>query len=136
MKKALFVLFLLPVIMFAQNSIKVSVDNVTNSNGNISIAVYNNEQGFLKFDQVLMSKSVKAKKGITVINLTDLPSGTYALAIFHDENANEKLDANFLGIPKEPLGFSNAKMKTFGPPSYKECSFTLDSDKEITVAIK
>jgi len=46
------------------------------------------------------------------------PKANYAMAIFHDENENDKLDTNWLGIPKEPISaFSNAKLKTFfGPP--------------------
>jgi uncharacterized protein (DUF2141 family) len=114
----------------------VIVENVSNSNGNVSIAVYNNEHGFLEFNHVFLSNSSKAIKGITVVNLAHVPTGTYALAVFHDENSNEKLDTNFFGIPKESVGFSNSKMKTFGPPSFKECSFRIDSDKEIIVTIK
>jgi uncharacterized protein (DUF2141 family) len=31
----------------------------------------------------------------------DIPPGTYALAVVHDENMNGKLDTNWLGIPTE-----------------------------------
>tara|TARA_R110000868_G_scaffold82956_5_gene234009 strand:- start:6902 stop:7312 length:411 start_codon:yes stop_codon:yes gene_type:complete len=136
MQKLLLGLLFLPVFLFSQFTLTVHVGNVKTSSGNISIAVYDNEQGFLEFDHVLKSNTGKAKKGITTVELSDLPQGLYALAVFHDENENGHLDTNFLGIPKEAVGFSNAKMKTFGPPSYKECSFLVDSNKDLTVNFK
>jgi len=68
-----------------------------------------------------------------MMHITDLPAGEYALAIFHDENNNGKLDTNWLGIPKEKVAFSKAKMKTFGPPKFKECAFKMSSDHEIHI---
>ncbi len=136
MRKGLFLLLLLPVFSFCQNTLHVSVEGVKTSNGNISVAVYDQEDGFLKFDKVFKSKSATAEKGKTTVIINDLPEGTYALAAFHDENTNDELDTNFIGIPKEPLGFSKGKMKTFGPPSFDECSFKLTSDHSISVPIK
>tara|TARA_R110000796_G_scaffold37722_4_gene95157 strand:+ start:22621 stop:23049 length:429 start_codon:yes stop_codon:yes gene_type:complete len=136
MKKILLVFLFFPLLIFSQNKVTVHVENVKTSSGNIHIAVYNNAKGFLKFDHVLKSCTTEALKGTTVLVLNDLPSGTYAIAAFHDENINAKLDTNFIGIPKEQVGFSNSKMKTFGPPSFKECSFELDRDKDILITIK
>ena len=120
----------------AQFNLTVTVENVTSNDGKISVAVYNSSEGFLKFDKVFKAGSEPSKKGSTEVVLKDLPEGTYAVAAFHDQNANGELDTNMLGIPKEPLGFSKGKMKTFGPPSFAECSFNLSSDQAITVPIK
>jgi uncharacterized protein (DUF2141 family) len=49
----------------------------------------------------------------------DLPAGEYALSAFKDDNGNGKLDANPLGMPIEPYGFSNDAAGSYGPPSYK-----------------
>jgi len=46
-----------------------------------------------------------------------------------------KLDTNFLGIPKEPYGFSNNPSTLFGPPSFKKASFVLHLETKI-VTIK
>ena len=45
----------------------------------------------------------------------ELEEGTYSIGFFIDKNDNEKLDTNFLGIPKEQFGFSNDVMGRFGP---------------------
>ncbi|NND61912.1 MAG: DUF2141 domain-containing protein [Flavobacteriaceae bacterium] len=135
MKKILVLVFLLPLISQAQHNLSVEINGVRTSNGSIKVAVYNKSDNFLKFDQVFKADSVKAQKGITRISLNDLPEGEYALAIFHDENNNEKLDTNWLGVPKEDIGFSNASMKTFGPPPYKECAFKLINSHEIQISL-
>jgi uncharacterized protein (DUF2141 family) len=132
-KYLLLLLFLLPLSGFAQNELIVEVQGVQSSIGNINVAVYNKAEGFLKFEGVYKSDSTRAVAGNTRIRIQDLPSGEYALAVFHDKNGNNILDTNWLGIPKEPFGFSNAKMKTFGPPSFRECSFSLSSNQAVKV---
>ena len=58
----------------------------------------------------------------------ELEEGTYSIGFFIDKNDNEKLDTNFLGIPKEQFGFSNDAMGRFGPPSFEAASFTLQEE--------
>jgi uncharacterized protein (DUF2141 family) len=131
-----FILFLFPVGLLSQNSLSVEVLGVKNSEGKISVAVYDSSDAFLKFEKVYKTDSTKAQSGSTKILIDDLPSGNYALAIFHDENDNNELDTNWLGIPKEAVGFSNSKMKTFGPPSFKECLIEHQGNEEITVLLQ
>jgi len=134
--KHLIVLFLfIPWISLGQNQLIVEVEGVRSSDGNINIAVYNKADGFLKFENVFLSDSTKASQGKTELLIQSLPNGEYALAVFHDENGNDELDTNWLGIPREPIGFSKGHMKTFGPPSFKECSFTIASDKAIKISL-
>jgi uncharacterized protein (DUF2141 family) len=49
--------------------------------------------------------------------------GEYAVASFHDENDNQDLDRNFLGIPSEGTGFSNEAHNDFGPPDFAQARF-------------
>lgn len=134
--KLFFILLLFPLCTMAQFELSVTVTNVKSNKGKISVAVYDNADGFLKFDKVFKAERTPSKTGSTEVVIKDLPEGTYALAAFHDENGNDKLDTNMLGIPKEPLGFSKGKMKTFGPPSFEECSFKLTSNQSISIHIK
>jgi uncharacterized protein (DUF2141 family) len=65
-----------------------------------------------------------------------LPVGWYAVSVVHDENNNSVLDANFLGIPKEPYGFSN-NPRGLGKPSFEAVKFRLDaSPKTIEVTVE
>lgn len=131
--RLLMLLFLLPLFGSAQNTLTVQVAGVSSDAGHIMLAVYDKADGFLKEGKAMKGIRAKANKGITELQITDLPEGQYALAIYHDENDNEELDTNWLGIPKEPLGFSYGKLKTFGPPRFKECAFQFNSDKQIQI---
>lgn len=61
----------------------------------------------------------------------DLPAGEYAVVVFHDANSNGLLDKNFIGIPREWLGFSNRYWPE-GPPTFARAAFTL-SDGETKI---
>jgi len=122
-------------VINAQHNLSLNINGVTSEKGNICFAIYTNENSFLKFDKVYKSGSEKAVKGNTAFNITDLPEGDYAIAIFHDANGNKNLDTNVLGIPKEQIAFSKGKMKMFGPPKFEECVFTLNSNMEMNIRL-
>jgi len=52
----------------------------------------------------------------------EVPPGRYGIAVIHDENANQKLDRNFLGIPKEGFGFANNPRVLLSAPSFQAAS--------------
>ncbi|MFC1452990.1 MipA/OmpV family protein [Verrucomicrobiota bacterium] len=56
--------------------------------------------------------------------IRDVPAGEYALLVYHDENENGFIDRSFIGIPKEPLGFSRG-YRPKGPPNYSRAAFEL-----------
>lgn len=61
--------------------------------------------------------------GKATCRFTDLKKGFYAIAVFHDENNNGKLDTNFLGIPIEGSGASNGAQGWMGPPKFADARF-------------
>ena len=50
--------------------------------------------------------------------------GTYAVSLFHDENANGRLDKT-MGIPSEGYGFSRDAAIRFGPPKFDAAKVTV-----------
>ena len=70
------------------------------------------------------------KEGQNIFEITTVPTGNYAIAIYQDLNGNEKLDTNFLGIPKEPYGFSNNKIPIFSEPSFEKCKFEFNENNQ------
>lgn len=66
-----------------------------------------------------------------------VPGAEYAVAVFHDENANNDLDRGLFGIPTEGTGASNDARGFMGPPRYDDARFTLPAveQHEITVHI-
>lgn len=130
-----FILIALPFLAVSQNTLTITVEGVEASKGHIAVAVYSEKEFFLKEGKEFTGIFAKAFKDVTAIEIPNLPNGEYAVCIFHDENDNKKMDTNFFGIPKEPIGFSIGKVKTFGPPGFDECSFVISSDFEIKIPI-
>jgi uncharacterized protein (DUF2141 family) len=69
---------------------------------------------------------IKIRKSQARCDFMDIPPGTYAMVVIHDENMNGKLDTNALGIPREGYGFSNDAKKWLGTPAFSAASFLYD----------
>ncbi len=69
---------------------------------------------------------IKIRKTQARCDFEDIPPGTYAIGVIHDENMNGKLDANWLGVPTEGYGFSNDAKGLIGVPSFSAASFPYD----------
>jgi uncharacterized protein (DUF2141 family) len=109
--------------LVAQNKLEVTVKNILEAKGTIRVSLFNNEKDFL--GQALESKVVKASINEARVVFEGLKPGEYAIAVIHDLNENKELDKGFMGIPKEPYGFSNDARGKFGPPSYSESKLTV-----------
>ncbi|MEN8789723.1 MAG: DUF2141 domain-containing protein [Flavobacteriaceae bacterium] len=134
--RLLTILFLtVPLFVFSQNKLTIEVLGVSSSDGDVMVAVYDTSDSFLSKDKVFKTGKASAREGKTEVSIEDMPDGEFAVVLYHDENGNNKLDTNWFGVPKEPVGFSNAKMKTFGPPKFKECVFTMEPVTQIKVAL-
>jgi uncharacterized protein (DUF2141 family) len=111
--------------LFAQGaSLEITVNNIKGTKGTIRVGLFNTEDKFLKTP--LKGKVVKASGSEVKVIFEDLPSGEYAVSVVHDENENEKLDSNAIGIPKEGFAFGNNAMGSFGPPSFDRAKVKLD----------
>ena len=135
-------LLLVPLVSFRQvinQNLKVTITRLHNNNGEVLVSLFKNEIGFP--DNA--AKAYGKEKGFIVektstIIFKNVPPGTYAIAILHDENKNQKMDKTIFGLPIEGFGFSNNATAPFGPPSYKKASFkhTASGPTEIQVKTK
>jgi uncharacterized protein (DUF2141 family) len=91
------------------------------------VAVYaaDHAQDFPMHDKYARTGKVIATSDDAELLLPDFPSGDYAVAVYADINGNNKLDSNFLGIPKEPVGTSRDAKGRFGPPSFADAAFKI-----------
>ncbi|MBK8705560.1 MAG: DUF2141 domain-containing protein [Saprospiraceae bacterium] len=106
----------------------ISIEADVKKRGNIHVAVFQNEKAFSKksggvFEKVL-SYSGGAKYGLEV---PALAYGRYSVAVFQDLNGNGRLDANTLGVPTEPYGFSNNPKVKWSAPTFDETAVSLKS---------
>jgi uncharacterized protein (DUF2141 family) len=63
------------------------------------------------------------------------PGDGYAVAAFHDENANNDLDRGIFGIPTEGTGASNDARGFMGPPPYDGARFRVPDAPEHRITI-
>ena len=130
-----FLILLFPTLFVAQSiaDLTVQISNIKNNNGLVQLGLYNDASKFPKVGETYKMVRVRTKGNQSFYTFKNLPLGKYALAIYHDENANKICDTNFFGIPKEAYAFSNGIRPRFSAPSFQSCSFMVNSDKSIKI---
>jgi uncharacterized protein (DUF2141 family) len=108
----------------------IRVDGVANAEGNVMVAVYNSADTFLA--KPLRAVQAPAQSGTVDVKVADLPAGDYAFAVYHDANANGKMDRNMVGMPTEDYAFSNNAFGKRGAPRFEEARIVLPADGAVT----
>ncbi len=104
------------------------------STGTVVFSLFNSANTFGDLRDPMMV--VKQKLGEREDYLIKkVPPGEYALMVFYDENENNRIDRNFIGIPIEPIGFSNGYQPK-GPPSYNRATFVLTEGEKQSFKIE
>jgi len=124
MKKLfLFLFFLIMQSGSLFSQINLNIENIKENEGNILVAVYNSAEDFLNAEKAFLKTVFPITSNPLQVILPIYSKGKYAIAIFHDEDSNNKLNTYF-GIPTEPYGFSqNKNGGMFGPPKFNETHF-------------
>ena len=117
----------------SRSKLHVVVEGAKNDRGNIVLAIFNNQQDFTR--KPYREKNIATLDAARGIIFNDLPDGDYAVVIFHDENANEMLDRNFLGVPKEGIAFSNNLPVKFSLPEFNEAKVALRGHSAIKITL-
>lgn len=100
--------------------VNVAVEDVRNGNGLVAVTLYADDASrFLAHHGSLYVGRVEAHPGTTRVCLFVPKPGVYGIAVYHDENANRKIDRSALGLPREGFGFSNDPSTLAGIPSFR-----------------
>lgn len=131
-----FILFTAPLALFSQSSvITVKILGISEVKGQMSIALYDQADGFPKNKNYFMAEQVAIGSKNFEYQFSGVPNGTYAIAVYHDLDSNGELNSNWVGMPKEPYGFSNDAKGRMGPPDFEDASFEVVSDREIRITL-
>lgn len=118
-----------------KHTLTVTVSNIKTMEGTLEIGIFDSGHRFLEEGQALRSISIEVKNHTETFVVKNLPKGNYAVTMYHDENGNKECDRNFMGIPKEPYGFSNNYRPRFSAPTFEDCEFELTSDKTVKIEL-
>jgi uncharacterized protein (DUF2141 family) len=129
-------LILLPAYLFGQGKVVITVTNVNlKAGGDLSAGIFV-KANFPKPGQQLIGKFEPVKSATQTITFTDVPAGRYGLVVFQDIDRNKDLKTNFIGFPKEPIGFSrDAKIK-MGPPDFDDAVVSVEANKTLNLTIQ
>ena len=119
----------------APSSILVEIGGLRSNHGQIMACMTANPKTFpdCQKDPAARHLTVPALNGETV-QFKDVPQGRYAIALFHDENGNGRMDKMMM-LPKEGFGFSRDAPLVFGPPRFGAASFQVGA-AQLRTAIK
>jgi uncharacterized protein (DUF2141 family) len=111
----------------------VTVSGLRNANGDVHIAIYDRADAFPESEGMVseVKVAIAGKRASHVFK--NLRPAFYAVAVYHDENANHDFDTGFLGMPLEGYAFSSGARVFLGPPSFDEAKFALPAEGAETV---
>jgi uncharacterized protein (DUF2141 family) len=145
-KKLAGLLIILTIVSFNKStteetySLTVKAEGFRNSTGEALFALYNKDGSIPdeKYENYF-KKGISQidKDGTATFTFTNLPTGSYAVNILHDENKNGKIDKKFLlPMPKEGVGFSNYEsIGLSNRPNFSKASFLVKSNMKKVIKI-
>jgi len=121
-------------------TVTVAIAGLRNTKGNILACLTTRAATFPECDKdphslrlTVPARDTSAKGGPALV-FRHVAPGTYAVSLFHDENANGRLDKT-MGIPSEGYGFSRDAAIRFGPPKFDAAKVTVAS-ADVVLPIK
>jgi uncharacterized protein (DUF2141 family) len=116
----------------------VDVVNVRKTEGLIAVTLYADDRSkFLARRGSLYVGRVPARTPATEVCIFVPRPGTYALAVYHDADADRSFDRTGIGLPKEGYGFSNNPPVIFGLPSFSKVRLAVPrSDLRTSVRLR
>jgi uncharacterized protein (DUF2141 family) len=103
----------------------ITVEKVSSRGGDLRVALYDRRNYPVDNGATVADTVVPAKPGETIVTLSGIKPGEYAVKMFEDYNRNGKFDMNWLGWPLEKFGFSNDVHPTFTEPPFDATKFEL-----------
>jgi uncharacterized protein (DUF2141 family) len=107
----------------------VVVTNLRSDNGVTRVYLADSPESYAFGGRPFRTADVRPQGRKAKLTFENIPCGDYAIRLFHDENADGRLDANFARIPTERYGFSNNARKRFGPADYAMARFHFGGDR-------
>jgi uncharacterized protein (DUF2141 family) len=128
----------LPSPSTGTSTVIVQIAGLRNARGKVDALLFGSADGFPDQD----SKAIGAEavpidpKTLTArVVFLQVRRGMAAVTVLHDENVNEKLDTNWIGIPREGYGASNNPPKRHRAPTFAEARFSVSRPSE-TIQIR
>ena len=108
--------------------LRLTVTGLRSDSGVVEFALYATPKSFPQRGGMMAGSRVRITDAKAVSAFSGLAPGTYAVAVYHDENDNNRFDKNPVGFPLEGFGFSNDAPAFLGPPSFAEAAVRVPAE--------
>ena len=133
----MFVVLIFPAITLKAQNVEVTVTGIRNTNGQLVIGVFKDNESFQEEKSILEKRY--SKTGILNGEMKvqfNLEEGIYGISLLDDENSNGKMEYNFLGIPKEGFGFSDYYHTGLTKPKFDAFRFSIKKAETKNISIR
>lgn len=117
-------------------SLVVNISNIRNSEGQMQIAIFENNDQFKHEEPISKQyfKKDRVRDGKMTIRI-ELEPGTYGISVLDDEDSNTKMTFKAVVYPQEGVGFSNYVLKGMSKPKFEEFDFEIEEQKPTPVEV-
>ena len=117
------------------SQVEVMVTGLRDARGHVHVDLCTRDT-FLK-DDCPYSGDAQSTPGSTLVTVENVPPGEYAVQAFQDQTDEGVVHKGFLGIPKEPIGFSNNAPLRLKGPSFRDAAIEVGRGvKRITLSLR
>lgn len=116
----------------ATTTLEVRITGIEKMKGVMEVTLFDSKRKWLKKGKACAVKRVKVDdQEEVVVIFENLPHGEYALVSYQDLNRNNKIDKNFLGLPKEPYAMTRKAKSKVRKPYFKEMKFSCSGEHQV-----
>ena len=112
----------------AAGRLMVDIENPSIDIGPIRVCLFSSPDGFPDNPRKALVCVTHEETDHSSFYFENVPFGTIAASAYQDSNKNGRLDKGWLGIPKEPVGVSQANQFKPERPRFKTAVFLFDQN--------
>ncbi len=115
----------------------IRIENVSSNGGLVRVALYDRATYAGHGQKPVLATEVEARSPETIVKLSGVPFGIYAVKMFQDVHRTGTFLTSKLGLPEEPFGFSNDALPLLDQPNFDAAKFSVASgSSEIVVHLR
>ena len=138
MKVLIVLLLAMSSIPVMAQSLNITIENIRSSEGTINLAFFRDHESYLGEKPFMCKKySKQSVANGCLLVCVEMEPGHCGIVLLDDENNDDRMEYNWLGMPREGFGFSDFYAKGFRKPVFSDFDFIMtDSTKNIHIVIR
>jgi len=119
-------------------TLHIVVTGLKTTTGTIRACVFKTPEHFPACDKgtAVVLANAPANAPTVKFDIPGVTPGTAAVSLFVDVDNSKKMERNFMGIPKEPIGVSNDATESFGAPKFEKAKFIAKEGETVTIKLR